>query len=1176
MKRWFWSVLMIAAAVAALTVGASARPYSQSEIDTDSTLIVGPVIVSSLNPDGSTGSDSAESNIIVYEISGNTATVKGFTTYPTGSANTAFTIPDTFTIPQTTDVKTVVGIDAGAFSGCDGLYNVIIGNKVTSIGNEAFSNCTNLKLIRIPDVVSDIGTSAFAGCTNLNNVILPGSLNEIKTGTFAQCGNLSLIYLPPSVRSIAMGAFDGVWPILHRSSGTQASIQNPDNLTIHDASAIPGREDPAATCVTHGLQQYTYTCSNRVVSEDGTSAVVCGVSFYINQLRPTALNPDRHPGEFDDYAVDNTANKASVSTCITKGWTQGKICRFCGNEVEAPQQLDFDSGNHEGTLETIPATSASCTQDAYPAYQEYTCCHVAIGKAEEPTEKAWGHDFSLSDEQFQTLINNEIIKKDYPRAKCFEFDLTYTVSCTRNCGEEGNTEERTKHIGEGVGDRIPHSMNTAVPDPDATSATDPRVDDSRTILATCDNDGQLVWVDMCTECGKTGEEHTKLYNRPDSDTHTYYRGNAVAWGTINWGKINPTCLYDGVDGVYLVCDGADTHAGLPKSCDDCDKFFSAASAAIEELEKACKALQEDPDQQQLADSLESLRETAKAAAKDYTDHLATHKQIDPEYVSGTVDSDKLKAADENEGVVKMTPLEISPNGEDLKDRAKHPAAYLRKKSVETILDDSDCTIGGKIITIWVCDYCGTEFEPEVEIIPGNEHHNVPDDMMERIAATCTEPEMIKYAPGAKCQNENCEFEAGDNEPPIPVAGSKPLGHDWVFESDEVQEDHCRVVTGRVHCSREYEEGCGATSETRTIAVSGLLGHTWGDWITTKRPTATEEGEETHYCEVCYKYDETAFETRKIPATGVPDDGDDDDGSGGSGSGGSGSGGGTTTPDPTTSYTITVISPSNGYVYASRSSATSGTSVTITVSPDSGYELDMLRVTTATSVVSTSNLGGGRYRFTMPAASVEIRATFSRVSSRTNVNWTGSATSSSQSSSTTQNVVQSVPKAGAWGQLFSDIPASHWAAGEINWANQMGYMNGTSGAFNPNGNITHQQMWMVLARLTGNNPANMADARRWAVNGGFADGSAPEGAVSRHQLVTALYRCAHLMGTSNRNTTSLAGFPDSRTVPAGARDAFAWAVANGIIGGNANGRLDPNGTLTRAQFAVILYRFSQRV
>ena len=39
--------------------------------------------------------------------------------------------------------------------------------------------------------------------------------------------------------------------------------------------------------------------------------------------------------------------------------------------------------------------------------------------------------------------------------------------------------------------------------------------------------------------------------------------------------------------------------------------------------------------------------------------------------------------------------------------------------------------------------------------------------------------------------------------------------------------------------------------------------------------------------------------------------------------------------------------------------------------------------------------------------------------------------------------------------------------------------------------------------------------------------------------------------------------------------MAWAVANGIVGGTSDGRLNPNSTITRAQFAVLLYRFSQR-
>ena len=38
------------------------------------------------------------------------------------------------------------------------------------------------------------------------------------------------------------------------------------------------------------------------------------------------------------------------------------------------------------------------------------------------------------------------------------------------------------------------------------------------------------------------------------------------------------------------------------------------------------------------------------------------------------------------------------------------------------------------------------------------------------------------------------------------------------------------------------------------------------------------------------------------------------------------------------------------------------------------------------------------------------------------------------------------------------------------------------------------------------------------------------------------------------------------------EALQWATASGIINGTSAGTLNPAGTATRAQFAVMLYRF----
>ena len=49
---------------------------------------------------------------------------------------------------------------------------------------------------------------------------------------------------------------------------------------------------------------------------------------------------------------------------------------------------------------------------------------------------------------------------------------------------------------------------------------------------------------------------------------------------------------------------------------------------------------------------------------------------------------------------------------------------------------------------------------------------------------------------------------------------------------------------------------------------------------------------------------------------------------------------------------------------------------------------------------------------------------------------------------------------------------------------------TSTTFNPGGTVTRQQVWMILARMAGARPADMAAAKTWAVNNGISDGTNP--------------------------------------------------------------------------------------
>ena len=157
--------------------------------------------------------------------------------------------------------------------------------------------------------------------------------------------------------------------------------------------------------------------------------------------------------------------------------------------------------------------------------------------------------------------------------------------------------------------------------------------------------------------------------------------------------------------------------------------------------------------------------------------------------------------------------------------------------------------------------------------------------------------------------------------------------------------------------------------------------------------------------------------------------------------------------------------------------------------------------------------------------------------------------------------------------FRDVPAGFWAEDAISWAAQKGIMQGYgSNEFNPDRQVTRQQLWMVLGRLNGANPADMSAAAVWAVSSGVSDGTKGANTMSRQQMVTMLYRYAQLKGYPITGSVGLESYADADKVAAYAQEALAWAVGNGIMQGTSQGLLNPEGTASRAHFAVFMQRF----
>lgn len=162
--------------------------------------------------------------------------------------------------------------------------------------------------------------------------------------------------------------------------------------------------------------------------------------------------------------------------------------------------------------------------------------------------------------------------------------------------------------------------------------------------------------------------------------------------------------------------------------------------------------------------------------------------------------------------------------------------------------------------------------------------------------------------------------------------------------------------------------------------------------------------------------------------------------------------------------------------------------------------------------------------------------------------------------------------------FSDVPSDYWASKEIAWATEKGLMNGVGdGKFKPGGNVTWQQSWMVLARMTGANPANMAEAKKWAaeniypnvINPPTTGGTGPQ---VRYELMGMLFQYAGMKNIQNSIRADLKDFPDRLKENSFEDKALSWAVGNGLISGTSDGLLNPRGYVTRAQFVVIMQRF----
>ena len=254
-------------------------------------------------------------------------------------------------------------------------------------------------------------------------------------------------------------------------------------------------------------------------------------------------------------------------------------------------------------------------------------------------------------------------------------------------------------------------------------------------------------------------------------------------------------------------------------------------------------------------------------------------------------------------------------------------------------------------------------------------------------------------------------------------------------------------------------------------------------------------------------------------------------------------------DPT--YAVSAPTAENGKIAVSPRYAERGERVTVTLTPDEGFELESLTVTDSRGdAITLTDKGDGRYTFTMPARRVEVKASF----------------------------VKSVEVS-----PFADVAIDAYYYEAVKWAAENGITGGVGNSlFAPNQPCTRGQTVTFLWRAAGspvvNYAMNMTDvaedayygeAVRWALSEGITTGTgkssfSPDATCTRAQAVTFLARAL------NANASGKAEFGDVPTDSYFA-EAVAWAAANGVTEGVGGGLFGSDNSCTRGQIVTFLYR-----
>ena len=366
-----------------------------------------------------TQDSSLGGNTFRYTLSGNEATITGFTALSAGTTDKSITIPSIMNgntvveigeavfnenenIESVSIPASVKTINSYAFNLCFGLSSVTFASdsELITIGEAAFAS-TAISSITFPSKLQYITKDAFEYCENLTSVTIPNSTKTIFGGAFANCTNLSTVTIGSKVSNIKSGAFTGCVALSSISvdsanetySSASGVLYNKDKTTLilyPQGKSNTGFElrDETTTIADYAFEGNTALQQLLINSDSSLVSIGVGAFRGCSSLKSIMDIPDSLT-TIGDEAFKGVANNLYVQSACDHPLVASAIIQ--GVSTRTWDMNHSEKGQYTVNENVVPAT---CTEDGtYDEVVRCSGCDTEFSRTARTVDEL-GHDYN--------------------------------------------------------------------------------------------------------------------------------------------------------------------------------------------------------------------------------------------------------------------------------------------------------------------------------------------------------------------------------------------------------------------------------------------------------------------------------------------------------------------------------------------------------------------------------------------------------------------------------------------------------------------------------------------------------------------------------------------------------------------------------------------------------------